>query len=151
MARGGRHCWRLTPAPDGQRNADNAELDDNGNHTPEWTVAHTHADGTVASPGPQCLGNGGHGCGVYATTQPEIVSRYLGEGTDVVFGLVEMGGETLPCELGYRPSGCGGRHVPAAAQPVAGLRLHGDQAGPRVRRAGPGPGQAGGRRLPARG
>ena len=78
-------------------NADAADHND-----PEWVAAHTHTDGRVASPGPECRGNGGHGCGVYATTQVEIVSRYLGEGVDVVFGLVEMGGETLPCDLGYR-------------------------------------------------
>lgn len=58
-------------------------------------------DGKIAAPGEKCTGNGGHGCGIYATTDLGIINRYLSR-TAPVLGVVELGGRVLDCEQGYR-------------------------------------------------
>ena len=70
----------------------------------------------------------------------------------MVFGLVEMGGETLPCELGYLALVGAGRAGTARSWPPRSLSRVSDStviklAASTTRRSRPG--QAGGRRLPA--
>jgi hypothetical protein len=46
-------------------------------------------DGRVGIPGPNCKGSGGHGCGIYATTDLSIINTYLSR-TAPILGIVEM-------------------------------------------------------------
>lgn len=62
-----------------------------------------HVDGV---PDPDCT------CGIYATTDLEVVNQYLSREAPVV-GIVELGGRTIPATQGYR----------AEAARVAGLLL----------------------------
>jgi hypothetical protein len=67
-----------------------------------YEAAHLYAgDGRVASPGPECKGSGGHGCGIYATTDLGVINTYLSR-TAPVMGVVELGGRVLECPQGYR-------------------------------------------------
>jgi hypothetical protein len=67
-----------------------------------FEAAHLFAgDGRIASPGPECKGSGGHGCGIYATTDLGIINTYLSRSAPVM-GLVELGGRVLECPQGYR-------------------------------------------------
>jgi hypothetical protein len=65
--------------------------------TDDWRLI--HPEGRV--PSPECAGAGGHGCGIYATTDLGVANRYL-SGQHPVFGLVELTGRVLDCEQGYR-------------------------------------------------
>ncbi len=67
----------------------------------QFDVVHLGKDGRVASPGPECKGSGGHGCGIYSTTDLGIINTYLSR-TAPVLGVVELGGRVLPCPQGYR-------------------------------------------------
>src|SRR5258708_28931878 len=67
----------------------------------QFGVVHLGKDGRVASPGPECKGSGGHGCGIYSTTDLGIINTYLSR-TAPVLGVVELGGRVLPCPQGYR-------------------------------------------------
>jgi hypothetical protein len=67
-----------------------------------YEAAHLFAgDGRVASPGPECKGSGGHGCGIYATTDLGVINTYLSRTTSVM-GVAELGGRVLECPQGYR-------------------------------------------------
>ncbi len=67
----------------------------------EFTAAHFRdKDGRIASPGPECKGSGGHGCGIYSTTELGVIDTYLSRSAPV-FGLVELSGRVMECEHGY--------------------------------------------------
>jgi len=51
-----------------------------------------HTDGV---PDPGCS------CGIYATTELEVVNEYLSDESPVL-GIVELGGRTIPATQGYR-------------------------------------------------
>ena len=62
-----------------------------------------HAGGV---PDPDCT------CGIYATTDLEVVNDYLGDEAPVL-GIVELGGRTIPATQGYRAEAARARGAPS--------------------------------------